>query len=717
MATPVLPLPTSGSYHAIPSTDSVLLNADEESESPLIRRETTTAELNLDVFLKKVYQYFRFKGWKPILTSRISNIVMVGFTIFFTAFLFLFVNWGPILSCQSSECVNETTLVRPNAMSDLSFMQVVVLVFETVFVLYWMWDVFRLFVSTRDALWMRKFFAENLGLDDGDLLTIRWHQVVDRLIAYQHLTEGVIADGKDDVRETDSKDTEDGGRRKFEIPSIVSRGPGRLSVVKPLDALDITQRILRTDNFLVAMFHENLLDLSLHIPWGDRPVAAPPSAQSPGFDIQFPLTQLMEWNLYYIVASMFDTHCSIRKTYVASRRTLQSRFILLALLNAIASPFLLVFLIVNFVFRYTEEFRSSPSSLGARKWSPRTQWAFREFNELPHAFEARMFQSHGPAVRYLGRFPMPISSMLARMLIYILGGLSAAIIIASLWNEYILVGFTIFGRPLVFVIAVFGGVLAVSRKFVAEQESTIRVNAEQAMQEVARYTHHFPRKWNGRCHTLSVKDEFVELYPYRLKLFLNELFSVVFTPILLGFALPQKAGDIVSFIDRVRMSVPGLGDVCGLANFAIPDDEMQSHEEKMKTSLLTFMANQPTWDVHLRRNASAFLHDLPEISKKSGMKDFQIGSNGVEDDDPLLVTSRYIDIFHRHVGIGSKGSVDPHDPRDPKEGRDDGAGIGMREDEEESMISMVTTPTTPAAGPMTPAGSRKRQSSSHLVDM
>jgi autophagy-related protein 9 len=52
--------------------------------------------------------------------------------------------------------------------------------------------------------------------------------------------------------------------------------------------------------------------------------------------------------------------------------------------NLLLAPFLLVFLLIYFFLRHAEKFYHSPSSLGARRWSPLASWKLREFNELPY---------------------------------------------------------------------------------------------------------------------------------------------------------------------------------------------------------------------------------------------------------------------------------------------------------------------------------------------
>ncbi len=57
---------------------------------------------------------------------------------------------------------------------------------------------------------------------------------------------------------------------------------------------------------------------------------------------------------------------------------------LMAVVNLLLAPFVLVFLLIYFFMRNAEKFYHQPSSAGSRRWSSLAAWRLREFNELPH---------------------------------------------------------------------------------------------------------------------------------------------------------------------------------------------------------------------------------------------------------------------------------------------------------------------------------------------
>jgi hypothetical protein len=48
---------------------------------------------NLDQWFTSLYTYFKEKGFACIVTSRVVNLLTLGFTIFFSGFLLLYVDW------------------------------------------------------------------------------------------------------------------------------------------------------------------------------------------------------------------------------------------------------------------------------------------------------------------------------------------------------------------------------------------------------------------------------------------------------------------------------------------------------------------------------------------------------------------------------------------------------------------------------------------------
>ena len=109
----------------------------------------------------------------------------------------------------------------------------------------------------------------------------------------------------------------------------------------------IANRILRRENYFISLLNKNILDLHPPLPmvFGTQPL----------------LTKTMEINLSIcILQFVFDSNGHIRKKFVENVQInelaleLRKRFVIMAFMNLLASPFILAFLGVYFIFRYGE---------------------------------------------------------------------------------------------------------------------------------------------------------------------------------------------------------------------------------------------------------------------------------------------------------------------------------------------------------------------------
>lgn len=62
------------------------------------------------------------------------------------------------------------------------------------------------------------------------------------------------------------------------------------------------------------------------------------------------------------------------------------------------------------------------------------------------------------------------------------------------------------------------------------------------MAELVLHTHYLPRHWRGRAHSAEVQQAVSSMFTFKVLLFAEELASVVLTPFILAFSLPNCAG-------------------------------------------------------------------------------------------------------------------------------------------------------------------------------
>ncbi|KAF7311447.1 hypothetical protein MKEN_01047000 [Mycena kentingensis (nom. inval.)] len=534
---------------------------------------------NLDAFLQEVYFYYEGKGIYSIALSRGLNLLTVGFVIGFSTFLLGCVDYSRIrheTSMKLSDVVVSRCVSRFSGFT---------LLFFILFIAFYVWQIVAFVLSVFRLVDMYHFYTHLLKIPDEDIQTIAWPEVVRRI--------GSI-------------------REENPLTALSSNIPKTSdTTTAKLDAHDIANRILRQENYLIALFNKDLLDLRVPLPAALKRFIDH-DARGTGTT----LTQALEWNLRFcLMEYLFDQHGSVRKVFLKSKNRpvlidgLRRRFIFMGILNAIFAPFIVLYLLMYSFFRYFEEYHKDPSTISGRRYTSYAQWKFREFNELPHLFSRRLKESHPFANMYIGQFPNTNLALIMRFVAFVSGSFAAVLFLATVLDPDIFVHFEITPhRTVLFYLGVFGSVLAVARGMIPEENRVF--DPEFLMTEVIGYTHYMPDDWKDQLHSKRTHAEFGKLFAMKILIFVEELVSVVLTPFVLWFSLPDCAPAIIDFFREFTVHVDGRGYVCSFAEFnferhgnvkfgaptQIRDKRMLSNEGKMEKSFLNFKAANPDWN-------------------------------------------------------------------------------------------------------------------------
>jgi len=421
------------------------------------------------------------------------------------------------------------------------------------FSLYWIWSAMTLAHDAAPLAAMRAFCNQKLALSDRDLYTITWPEVLQRVVHLQATT--------------------------------------RLSISRDLNEHDIVARILRKENYLTGMVNRDVLRLSLDVP---------------GMRDHRWFTKVIEWNIDLAVFhGMFDEHFNIRPSFY-DVTALRHRFRCLAVINAILSPFVAIFLSMYFVLSYAEKFYNTPSTVGARDWSSYAYWRMREFNELPHFTQQRLAAAYPHAKKYVAQFPSPVVNIVAKFVSYVIGSFAACALFCAVVDDRLLQAY-IGDRDLLWVTAVLGTILASSRALMATENAVFEPNA--VMSKIVSHTHYLPKHWRDAAHKEDVQGEFNAFFSLKSAMFLEEIASVFAAPFVLWFPLCDSADDIIQFVRQFTTNKSGVGDICSLSafdfnrhgnkNYGAPshaEKSNRSRQGKMEKSFLTFQATYPTWE-------------------------------------------------------------------------------------------------------------------------
>jgi len=213
-----------------------------------------------------------------------------------------------------------------------------------------------------------------------------------------------------------------------------------------------------------------------------------------------------------------------------------------------------------------QEYQKNPSALSARAYTPLAEWKFREFNELDHLFRERLNMSYPFATRYIEQFPKVKTEQVARTVAFVAGAVVTVLAIVTLIDPELFLSFEITpDRTVLFYLGIFGTVWAAARGAMSDDNSVF--DPEYALRNVIEYTHYQPDHWQGRLHSFDVKKDFSELYKIKIVIFLEEILSILFTPLILFTSLPRSSDQIIDFFREFTIHVDGLGYVCSFAVF------------------------------------------------------------------------------------------------------------------------------------------------------
>lgn len=482
---------------------------------------------NLDKFLADVYEYYTNKGMWSITLSRLLGLAQSAFIVGTTIFLNYCVDYSSISTSKSLPEV-----VIPQCTANMTFFPSFML---WCFMLYWFLNAGRMIFDLRKLRNLHDFYLHLLKITDEELQTISWQEIVGRLM---------------DLRN-------DNPRTALEISPKLRRYVGDNSKDR-MDAIDIANRIMRRENYMIALFNKEIFDLTLPIPFlGTR---------------QF-YSRNLEWNLQEIILShFFNEQGQVYQYFLRPNdrqkliKALQDRFLFYGCMNLIQAPFLITYYLIVYVLRYFKEFQRDPSQIGSRAYTPIAEWKFREFNELRHFFRRRTDMSFPFASRYLDQFPKDKTVQVANFVAFVSGALLALLAMASLLDPSNFLNFELSPeRTVLFYLGVLTVIWTVCRGIVPEENQVF--DPEFAIQEVINYTHHCPAHWKGRLHSDDVRKEFSSLYQMRILIFLEELASFVFAPLVLWYSMPKCADRLVDFFREFTVHVDGVGYVCSYAQF------------------------------------------------------------------------------------------------------------------------------------------------------
>lgn len=474
---------------------------------------------NLDIFLQDVYRYYMGNGFTCIVLEKVLNIATLIFIVFVSTYMGHCIDYS---SLPNSHKLSEVTIDHCYSQHITGVTKLLLWIFYLFVVL----KITQLYFDVQNLKDIHNFFKYLLDISEKELQTIPWQNVIQQIMYLKDqnaLTANVV----------------------------------EVKAKNRMDAHDVANRIMRKENYLIAMYNNDVLDLSLHLPLYRTST----------------LTKTLEWNINLcIMGFAFNESAFIKQSFLKASQheylseELRKRFMLAGFLNIILSPFLVAYFVLLYFFKYFNEYKTSPGSLGARQYTPMAEWKFREYNELYHLFQRRIGLSTELADRYINQFPKEGTNIFLRFIAFVSGSFVAVLALLTIFDPENFFNFEITSeRTALFYITIMGAIWTICRNSVSDGYNVF--DPEETIQELATFTHYLPNEWKGRYHTEEVKNEFCKLYNLRIVILFRELASLIVTPFILWFSLPKSADKIVEFFRETSVYVDGLGYICKYAMF------------------------------------------------------------------------------------------------------------------------------------------------------
>lgn len=473
--------------------------------------------INTDKFYNDMYEYYSKGGFWTIIMSDITEIFSLIFGIIFILFVFILLDWDKLLDCELHNCGELYTYIKPS-ISNVFYMMIFILS-----ICFTIGKIFLFFYNLPSLRFITNFYENNLKITSSELQTMSWTKVINEMGKNQKIN---------------------------------------------LSILNITNRILRKENYYIALIDKDIIGIS---------------------NIFY--TRQLDINLRHIILSNIESNLDERHEYEnrITVKSLKKKFILYGILNLLLSLFIFVYLLLYFIATNIDEWYTN-KNIGTRKYSLFYEWKFREYNELKHFFKKRLNKSIRYSYEYIKQFPSPVLDVICKFFAFISGSFICFFLVLSLLNENVLLYVHIHSRALIFYAGIFGAISATVRKFIKSPEDTV-YDPNKVMSRIYTYTHFIPDHWNNRCNSYKIRDEFLGIFPYTIILYFYELFSVILTPLILIFIMPRKCKDIVLFLRTKSVDIENVGRICSYAHFETP-----SFDKRMENSLIVFNENHSIED-------------------------------------------------------------------------------------------------------------------------
>ncbi len=332
-------------------------------------------------------------------------------------------------------------------------------------------------------------------------------------------------------------------------------------VKENLTKFDIIARILRKENYLIAMISNSILDLDFKIK-----IPFKKTEKKINFFSNYFYNNLSECIINF---AFLPGDVNINSKFF-NLRYLQMKMFIFMIFEIFFIPPVIFFKIIFWIFKNAEGFsktnRSGNNSLSQKIWSNYIQIIFKNYNELPHHFENRINNSYKPLDNFMNCFRDRMFSILSKFVIIICGSFLFLVFIISSIDDRLLTDLKIFGKKFVWLTFILGAVLSIlgggnnkNNSFEEDYIENVSIKEDLYTNFVNKIIN-LPFEFRQKQNFSSIFKTVSLNYEIGIYCLLKEILSILFFPFL-WIKIIFKAQNIIKFFKAYSKTVEGIGTI------------------------------------------------------------------------------------------------------------------------------------------------------------
>lgn len=574
---------------------------------------------DLDDFFIRLYKYHQKSGFVCLSCWQLIELAQIVYSVFLPVFFLNYIDYDILFRNKVPNPKNPTAKVTIHDVVR-SFDEVTIPTIQKIAIalalMFLIWKIIKTVHSIIVNSAIRRFYKDVLHINDCSSLT--WQDVQTRIINSKHVF---------------------------------------LAHDSHLTELDVHNRILRHNNFMIALINRGVLPIYYNAPLVGETVFF---TQSFLYNCQLlffrgPFKCIFEQN--WLISD--EVKNASHRQLVAKK--LNRHIMILAMINLALSPLLLVWQILYFFYSNAALVKRDPNVLGLRNWSLYARWFCRHFNELDHQMNDRLNQAYKPAKKYMETFTSPLMEIFARHIRFVAGSTFAVLLLLTVYDEDV-----IQVVHLLTIITILWLVWSSAGGFIPP-DIPQRFTKTELYDQVLQHIHYVPH--NYPPFTPQARASMADLFQYKLVRLLEDLLSTVATPYIMVRHLRSRSLDIVDFFRNYTVEIIGTGDVCVFSLMNIKENGNPAWNPKMSPSKPVFSEERilsDTTDKSKSRKgakprglADSHLSDEEENFDSHRLETVNLGPNeqdstfnreaGDEEDDDFNPSRRVVHQFERET--------------------------------------------------------------------